>query len=179
TASELQIGAVNDTAERDADRVSDEVIADRPGIVQVHRASALMRRLRADRPNDPVPGAQSASSTQPRPQTRKEVVEDYLRRLSPSGMPTVDRSSGEVSLAGEFCRRRGLLERVGRGIASGFVTGGRIGAYFLGVGAIPGAILGALIGGISRSFGSASQAEEASPPNPSPCVLAMATSPHT
>jgi hypothetical protein len=178
-ASELQIGAANDAAERDADRVAGEVSADRPGRVQVHQGAALMRKLRADRPNDPAPGAQVSSGSQSRPQTRAEVVEDYLRRLSPSGSPTIDRSSGDVSLSGEFCRKRGFFERVGRGIASGFKTGARIGAYFLGVGAVPGAILGALIGGVAGIFGSDSQAEESSTPTGSTCVCDMVNSANT
>ncbi len=178
SAKELKIGEPNDVAEREADRVSEEVIADRSITVGYESDKRLRRRLKAARANDPID--QSAAPDQTgQQQTHGDVVEDYLRRLSTEGSPTVDRSSGEITIGGEFCRHRGFFERVGRGIGSGFMEGGRIGAYFLGIGAIPGSIIGALIGGVAGIFGSDSQAEESSTPTGSTCLCDMAKSQNT
>jgi hypothetical protein len=69
---------------------------------------------------------------------------------------------------------------MGRGFASGFMTGGRIGLYALGVGAIPGAILGGLIGAVAGLFGgSDSEAEDSSTPTGSTCLCDMIRSQNT
>ncbi|HJP92678.1 MAG TPA: DUF4157 domain-containing protein [Pyrinomonadaceae bacterium] len=178
TDSQLEIGAADDSAEREADHVSNEVLSNRAVSIGSSRRLAIRRRIRADRPADPI-GQPASANQSGQQQTRGDVVEDYLRQLSPGGSPTVDRTSGEVAIGGEFCRRRGFFERVGRGIGSGFVEGGRIGAYFLGIGAVPGAIIGALIGGVAGIFGSDSQAEESSTPTGSTCLCDLLTSNNT
>jgi len=176
--NELKIGEPNDVAEREADRVSENVIADGSVTVGYESDKRLRRRLKAARPNDPI--SQSAALNQTsQQQTNGDVVEDYLRRLSTEGAPTVDRTSGEVTIGGDFCRHRGFFERVGRGIGSGFVKGAEIGAYFFGIGAIPGSIIGGLIGGIAGIFGSDSKAEDSSTPTGSTCLCDMVNSQNT
>lgn len=81
---------------------------------------------------------------------------------SPSGTIPVTtaggRKSAAFSFSASFANATGPLERLGLGIRTGGATGFGIGAYFLGVGAIPGAILGGLIGGIAGLGGSDSKA---------------------
>jgi Domain of unknown function (DUF4157) len=138
----------------------------------------LMRKLKAARTGDPVPGTPAAGSAACT-QSRGEAIEDYLRHLSPGGAPRVDRSSGDVSINGDFCESRGFFGRVARGIGSGAKKGFGIGAYFLGVGAIPGALLGGLIGGIAGIFGSDSKAEDSSTPTGSTCICDLINSVNT
>ena len=176
--NELKIGEPNDVAEREADRVSEKVIADGSVTVGYESDKRLRRRLKAARPNDPI-GQSAAPNQTGQQQTNGDVVEDYLRRLSTEGAPTVDRTSGEVTIGGDFCRHRGFFERVGRGIGSGFVKGAEIGAYFFGIGAIPGSIIGGLIGGIAGIFGSDSKAEDSSTPTGSTCLCDMVNSQNT
>lgn len=136
----------------------------------------LMPRVMAGRPTEPAPGEPASEGTAP---TRAQVLEDYLRRLSNGGTPTVDRTSGEVRMDAEFCRQRGAGERFGSGFASGAERGARIGAYFLGVGAIPGALIGGLIGAFAGLAGSQSQAEDSSTPTGSTCLCDMVRSSNT
>jgi Domain of unknown function (DUF4157) len=142
-------------------------------------SQTLRRKLRADKAGEPAPGTRAANDKAATPPTRAEVVEDYLRKLSPGGAPTVDRASGEVKLADSFCHKRGFFERVGRGFVSGAKTGAGIGVYALGIGALPGALIGGLIGAVAGVFGADSQAEESSTPTGSTCICDLAESKNT
>jgi hypothetical protein len=143
---------------------------------RLHPSSAtrpmLVRKLMVDQPGNNIPNPQGNGLVQ----THAEAIEQYLRTLSAAGHPTVNRTTGQVTMDREFCQKRGLGGRFGRGLKAGFMKGGRIGAYFLGVGAIPGAILGALIGGIAGMFGADSQAEEAGTKTSSTCLCDFVTS---
>lgn len=162
----LKVEAPGTVAEREADTVAEQVIHGQSARVAQKAPPAIMRTLRVEEADQPVP---TPNPNGPTP-TRAAAIEGYLQQLAPQGGIQVHRSSGMVSATGEFCQSRGFFGRLGRGLASGFQTGARIGAYALGVGAIPGAILGALIGGIAGIFGSDSQAEESSTPTGSTCV---------
>jgi hypothetical protein len=142
-------------------------------------SQTLRRKLRADRAAEPAPGIPAAPDKAGPTRTRAEVVEDYLRHLSPGGAPTVDRGSGEVKLPDSFCQKRGFWSRLGRGFLSGAKTGGGIGVYFGGVGALPGALIGGLIGAVAGALGPDSEAEESSTPTGSTCLCDLDASENT
>jgi hypothetical protein len=142
-------------------------------------AQTLRRKLKADKAGEPAPGAPAGPDNAAAARTRAEVVEDYLRKLSPGGAPTVDRGSGEVKLPDSFCHKRGFLGRVGHGFLSGVKRGAGIGVYALGIGALPGALIGGLIGAVASALGADSQAEESSTPTGSTCLCDLDESKNT
>jgi hypothetical protein len=172
---QLQIQAPTATAETEADNAAKQVMSGLP-VMLLHQTSlSLMRRLIVEHPTDPIPNLQGNGLVQ----TNAETIEQYLQTISSQGRPTVDRTSGRVSMSNpKFCQSRGFWNRLGRGITSGFVRGAEIGSYFLGVGAIPGSILGALIGGVAGIFAPDSQAEESSTPTGSTCLCDFVNSPN-
>ena len=172
----LQIQPPDAIAEAEADRSANQVMVDQQANLLPRTGSLLMRRLAVERPDKLIPNPGGNDLVQ----TNAETIEQYLQSLSSEGRPLVNRISGEVSMSNrEFCQHRGFWQRLGRGIESGFVQGARIGAYFLGVGAIPGSILGALIGGVAGIFGADSQAEESSTPTASTCICDFINSPNS
>ena len=167
---ELRIGEPDSPEEKEAER-----IAERFGEPVRSRTMPprLRRALQVARPAQPVP---TPSSSGPTP-TNGEAVEQYLRTLAPQASVAVDRSTGRVSANENFCRTRGqrFLHQFGRGA----LTGARIGAYALGVGALPGLIIGGLIGAVmgivDAASGPASQAAASSNPTGSTCLCDFVT----
>ncbi|MEO1208796.1 MAG: DUF4157 domain-containing protein [Cyanobacteria bacterium J06638_20] len=171
----LQIQPGRAMAEAEADRAAHQVMAAQPLHLSSGTEAQLMRRLAVEHPTRNIPNPDGNGLVQ----TNAETIEQYLRHLSAEGRPVVAPTSGDVSMSNpEFCQSRGFWNRLGRGISSGFVRGAEIGAYFLGVGAVPGSIFGALIGGIAGIWGPDSQAEESSTPTGSTCICDFINSPN-
>jgi hypothetical protein len=161
-----------DASEREADAITKQVINGQPPRrVERRRARGLMRRLRVHEWEEMIPNPTGRE----RDQTNAETAEGYLRRLSPQGGVTVDRSSGEVSTDRGFCP--GFLGGLIQGARSGYRIGHRIGSIggrvpLLGpiIGAI-GGFFGALIGGIGGLFGAGtSPAASSQTPTGSTCI---------
>lgn len=162
---ELRIGEPDSPEEKEAERVAERV----GGPVRSAATPPRLRRLlQVARPKEPVP---TPSPSGPTP-TNAEAVEQYLRIMAPQASIAVDRSNGRVNANEEFCRTRGqrFLHRWGRDT----LAGGRIGAYALGIGAIPGFIIGGIVGLIrgivDAARGPDSQAAASSTPTGSTCL---------
>jgi hypothetical protein len=168
------VEAPDTVPEREANAVASRILSGRRAPALSAASPAIMRSLKVDNASQPIP-TPSADGQTP---SNAEAMEQYLRTMAPNGNVAVDRASGDVTMDPELCRHRGFFGRLGHGIASGFMTGGRIGAYVFGVGAIPGAILGGIIGGIAGIFGADSQAEESSTPTGSTCLCDHVNGPH-
>jgi Domain of unknown function (DUF4157) len=173
----LEIGSADSASEREADSIADRVVAGQSaGAIGTNSSGTLMRTLRVEEADQPVP---TPNPNGPTP-TRAEAIEGYLRQLSPTGNIAVNRSSGAVSMDEEYCRGRGarFLNRLGHG----FSEGARIGSYFLGVGALPGLIIGGLVGlvqGIAAAAsGPESQAAGSSTPTGSTCLCEFVNGDH-
>lgn len=161
----LEIGPAGSAAETEADRAADAVSASRPAMPLRRVAPAVMRTLQADNPSQKIPNPGGNGLDQ----TNAQTLEQYLRSISPQGNASVDASSGLASMDPAFCPRtraaRGWL-----GVKEGAAKGLEIGAYFLGVGAIPGALIGAIAGGIAGLAGDDSQTAESTMPASASCV---------
>lgn len=167
---ELRIGEPDSPEEKEADRIAALV----GGPVRSGSTPLRLRRaLRVARPADPVPTPSPSGRTP----TNGEAIEKYLRTMAPQSSIAVDRSNGRVSMKEEFCRTRGqrFLHQFGRGA----VKGAKIGAYALGIGALPGVIIGGLVGAImgivDAARGPDSQASGSSTPTGSTCLCDFVT----
>lgn len=167
---ELRIGEPDSPEEKEAERIAERF----GGPVRSGTMPPRLRRaLQVARPAELIP---TPSPSGPTP-TNGEAVEQYLRTMAPQASVAVDRSTGRVSANEDFCRTRGqrFLHQFGRGA----LTGARIGAYALGVGALPGLIIGGLIGAVmgivDAASGPASQAAASSTPTGSTCLCDFVT----
>ncbi|MFP5261555.1 MAG: DUF4157 domain-containing protein [Blastocatellia bacterium] len=143
THSPAFITSAYDSAEAEADSVADRIADERPLMpVKQRRGPALMRKLRVDRPAESIPNPGPQASAQ----TKAEVVQGYLRMLSQSGSPTVNQTSGEVSMGTGYCP--GVLGGLVQGAKAAYGVGHDIGSVG---GRIP--LLGPLIGGLFGIFG--------------------------
>jgi len=159
--------------EGEAETVATHIVAGgvaRPRVTR-NQGPALMRKLKAHRPAESIPNPTGQGLVQ----TNAEIVEGYLRTMSPEGGCTVDRSSGEVRIAASFCPGPlgGLLQggrsgyRIGHTIGS---IGGRIPILGPLLGGI-GALIGGIIGGVGGLFGAnISQAASSQTPTSSQCL---------
>jgi hypothetical protein len=172
-ARSIAVASASSAMEEEAEAVAGRIAAGglAPPLVNRNRAPALMRKLKAHRPAEPIPNTTGQGPVQ----TNAEAVESYLRTLAPQGDCTVDRSSGEVRLATGFCPGvlGGLLQgarsgyRIGHTIGS---VGGRIPLFGPIFGAIGGAI-GGLIGAVGGLFGAnISRAASSQRPAGSQCI---------
>ncbi|HSG40928.1 MAG TPA: hypothetical protein VLE27_14915, partial [Thermoanaerobaculia bacterium] len=167
---ELRIGEPDSPEEIEADRIAARVGGP---VRSLPTPPRLRRALRVARPAEPVPTPSPSGRTP----TNGEAIEGYLRTMAPQAGANVDRSNGQVGVNEEFCRTRGqrFLHRWGQDT----LAGGRIGAYALGIGAIPGFIIGGLVGlvrGIvEAASGPDSQAAASSTPTGSTCLCDFVT----
>ncbi len=157
----------HDHSETEAERIADQIasgqsttpLARQPG-------SRLMRKLRIDRPAEMLPNP----TGQWLRQTNAETVEGYLRRISPSGGVTVDRTSGEVSMTTGYCP--GILGGLLQGARSGYRIGYNIGSIggnvpVLGpIFGLVGGFIGAIGGAIAGLFGATSPSPAAASATP-------------
>lgn len=162
--SRLEIGTPESSAELEAERAANATPHDRVSPKLTRTAPAVMRTLSAEAPQDKIPNPGGSGLDQ----TNAKTLEQYLQKLSPQGNPRVDPASGKASMDAEFCPSRG--QRFLRGLGSGFLKGAEIGAYFLGVGAIPGALIGAIAGGISGLAEDRSKTGPSKTPVGSSCI---------
>jgi hypothetical protein len=167
----LPIGPPDSAQEREADHAGAHALAGATvALSRSHHASpTVMRKLLVDNPSSKI----SDPDNQGLVQTNAATVEQYLRKLSPDGNPTVDQASGEAKMDDDFCPH-GVLGGIGYGARKGAELGFDIGKYIFGVGIIPGVILGGLIGGIAGLFGFDSKAAQKSQtPTGSTCICDM------
>ncbi|MFE4106957.1 eCIS core domain-containing protein [Almyronema epifaneia] len=139
--SVAHLSSAGDRYEQEADRIGQRWQTSPPTLTPSHQP-LLMRRLRVDRPSQPIP-TPDAAGRQP---TNAETVETYLRTLSAGGNPRVDRTSGEVSLDTGFCP--GALGGLIQGARAGYELGNTIGSVG---GRVP--LLGPIVGAIGGFFG--------------------------
>lgn len=101
--------------------------------------STLMRKLIVENPASMIPDPTGNGIRQ----TNAQVIEGYLRELSPSGNFSVNRNTGEVSTETGYCP--GFGSSILHGITSGYRIGSGI------VGDIP--VLGHLLGFVGAAIG--------------------------
>lgn len=158
------------SSEREADAIAERVVNGLPAPARNVSGSGLMRKIKVDKPGDPIPNPTGTGQIQ----TNAETAEGYLRTLSPDGGVTVNRSSGEVSVKTGYCP----------GFVGGFLQGGRagyrighmigsvgghvplLGQLFGAVGAVVGSLIGGIVGGIGSLFGAKSPSAAAASATP-------------
>jgi hypothetical protein len=144
------ITSPQDASEAEADSVAEkimhgghaEVLAPAPLAPAAKSGARLMRKLRVDRPADPIPNPDGHGVGQ----TNAQLAQDALRTMADGSEATVNTSTGEVTLATAYCP--GFVGGLAQGARSGYSIGHTIGSVG---GRVPllGGLFGA-VGGIVR-----------------------------
>lgn len=98
--SSLVISPPATSAEREADDVSERILANRPNSARLEQyPPMLQRKLAVDLPKQMIPNPGGGGAVK----TNAEVVEGYLKTICSGGSVAVDKGSGNVSTDVSFC----------------------------------------------------------------------------